>query len=59
MKGIDYMRWLRTVANGEIYECPYCGAEFLYDKDSIFLYCDTCGAEFDSIEEGIDYEENN
>ena len=59
MKGIDFMRWLRTVANGEVYECPCCGAEFLYDKDSVFLYCDTCGAEFDSIEEGINYEENN
>ena len=56
MKGIDIMRWLRTVANGEVYECPCCGAEFLYDKDSIFLYCDNCGAEFDDIEEEIDYE---
>lgn len=41
------MRWLRTVANGEVYECPCCGAEFLYNEDSFIApYCDTCGAEF-------------
>lgn len=51
MKGIDFMRWLRTVANGEVYECPCCGAEFLYTENNVFQYCDTCGAEFDDTEE--------
>lgn len=50
------MRLLRAVANGEVYECPCCGAEFLCDKDSVFLYCDSCGAEFGDIEEEKDYE---
>lgn len=59
MKGIDYMRWLRTVANGEVYECPYCGEEFLYDKDSYVQYCDSCGAEFDDFEGEMDYEGND
>lgn len=50
------MYWLRTVVNGEIYKCPFCGAEILCDKNSVFLYCDSCGAEFDEIEEENDYE---
>lgn len=42
-------QYSRTVANGDLYFCPCCGAEiFIQSEESPFItYCDECGAEFD------------
>ena len=44
------LQYSRTVANGDLYICPCCGAEiFVQAEESPFLtYCDECGSEFDN-----------
>ena len=44
------LEYSRTVANGDLYFCPECGAEVFVDGD--FAYCDDCGCDLsDYVEE--------
>ena len=56
------LKYLRSVANGDIYECSCCHAEILVQPKTVTPYCSQCGAEFDDDDNlylGREFRESN